>query len=531
MEENIDNIIQLAGNKNRYQYITLLFTFLIWVNVELLPISLPFFEKSPEIAYVDQSTGNIIHTQLNYTTCTWPEEYYNVTKVYKHSWISTFNIECDKLLIGLIGSFTFAGVCVGSLFFKTICDGVGRKKTVLYSGIGYSITLLAFVFSNSIYMNYAFSFVGCFFCVNAALGSYILVNESVSREIRGSFGCVIMTGFSACGITYALLYKYVENWRFVLLISSVSTFIFVILFYLVTNESPIYYVYKGDYKMFMDTCKDIAKSNNREQEFEKEIRSLDVEYIGILRELENYLNSKKEELNKNSSNPSNKLKLIFDDNTSNKPKDTIKTPEQNKKQKLTGLTALLCVSQIRSYFLMLCYLWFTISGNYYGLTINLKNLKGDLYTNNIMNYTFEAFSYFFVGYVMNQTWAGRKKTILLLTMIAIIIFFFFSIFELSDFLSEFLTFLAKFAFAGVFNILYTYSLEVFPTCVRAQGFGINSAFARASSIIFPLLIEVLGNILNIVFLIMNIIGFVMVLFLPETLGRPLKDDYDDEEQD
>jgi hypothetical protein len=358
--------------------------------------------------------------------------------------------------------------------------------------------------------------------------------------LRGIFGGIIMTGFSICGISYALLYKYLQSWRLVFIISSSSTYLFMIIFYFLSQESPIYYIYKRDCKKFIETCVNIAKFNGRKEEFLTSILDDGGKYKQDIKEIEIYLRNKQNEMEKSNKgnhkifSSNEKSNLLYEDSTSYNQNETTITPHSRysyKRKKLHGLGALFCASQICWKFLILCFLWFTTSGNYYGLTINLKNLQGDLYINNIFNYTFEALSYFFVGYFMNQQWGGRKITMLFLNIVAIIIFFGFSVYRFNGFFSDLLTFAAKFAFAGLFNILYTYSLEIYPTCVRAQGFGINSASARISSIIFPILIELFGQILNIIFLILNITGAAMVLFLPETLGRPLKDeiDYEDEE--
>ena len=505
--------------------------------MDLLAISLPLIEKASDIEYLDPQTGNLIRTQLNYTSCNWPKDSYNITKIYKHSWTSEFDIECDKFKIGLIGSFTFAGIFTGSLFFKFACDSFGRKKTALFGGMGYTTTLLIFLFSHHFYLNIVLSFIGCFFSVNLALTSYLLVTESVSHHLRGSFGAVIMTGFSACGIIYALFFKFLESWRIVFIISSSSTYFFIIIFYLLLQESPIFYVYKGDYKNFIETCKNIAKVNNRFEVFSKTI-SEDTEFKRDLIEIEMQLNkkSKQGDFKENLSDPENgkedtcksNVSLLINENIKNDDMKNLISKGNDKKNKY-GILALLTYSQIRYKFLILCFLWFTTSGNYYGLTINLKNLPGDIYLVNIINYTFEAVSYFFAGYIINVKWAGRKRTVLFLHIMAVIIFTCISLIHFNEFFSMLFPFLAKFAFAALFNILYTYSLEIYPTCVRAQGFGINSAMARVLSIKFPIVIELFGEIITMIFLVLNILCSVLVCFLPETLGKPLRNGMEEDD--
>jgi hypothetical protein len=71
-------------------------------------------------------------------------------------------------------------------------------------------------------------------------------------------------------------------------------------------------------------------------------------------------------------------------------------------------------------FLTACFLWFSVSGNYYGLTIYLKHIPGDIYFNGIVVYTFEMFSYFFSGFIINTSLFGRRKTLLIYFLTATI---------------------------------------------------------------------------------------------------------------
>ena len=53
MEEEIAQLVALAGNKNRYQYFIAFLCFLFWVNLTVLAFSLGFLENKPLIFYYD----------------------------------------------------------------------------------------------------------------------------------------------------------------------------------------------------------------------------------------------------------------------------------------------------------------------------------------------------------------------------------------------------------------------------------------------------------------------------------------------
>ena len=113
MEETlIDKTLENGGTKHRYQYVMLALTLLIWINIDLIEISFPYLEKEPEVNYIDPKTGENVTSQLNYTICETIKDY-KITKVYGHSWVSEFGIECSKFENSLIGTLIFLGGAIG----------------------------------------------------------------------------------------------------------------------------------------------------------------------------------------------------------------------------------------------------------------------------------------------------------------------------------------------------------------------------------------------------------------------------------
>ena len=49
MDEQIEKIISLAGNQNRYQYFTLIVVVFLWINCNFIAIIIPFIEREPLI--------------------------------------------------------------------------------------------------------------------------------------------------------------------------------------------------------------------------------------------------------------------------------------------------------------------------------------------------------------------------------------------------------------------------------------------------------------------------------------------------
>jgi len=181
-------------------------------------------------------------------------------------------------------------------------------------------------------------------------------------------------------------------------------------------------------------------------------------------------------------------------------------------------------ASIRYKFLSLCFLWLTSSGSYYGLSINIKNLSGDVYFNGMVNYAFEILIYIISAYMINLKIFGRKITMAIFYSIAntgLILYLFFS---LNEAITNLVLFIVRLCVAANYVILFTYTLEIYPSPARARGFGINNAVCKLTPVIFPLLLEIFPKIIFYIYLLMNLICLLILLaVIPETLGKPLRE--------
>ena len=51
MDEKIEKVRELAVNKNRYQYFTLIVMIFLWINCNFIGIIIPYIEREPIINY------------------------------------------------------------------------------------------------------------------------------------------------------------------------------------------------------------------------------------------------------------------------------------------------------------------------------------------------------------------------------------------------------------------------------------------------------------------------------------------------
>ena len=93
-------------------------------------------------------------------------------------------------------------------------------------------------------------------------------------------------------------------------------------------------------------------------------------------------------------------------------------------------------------------------------------------------------------------------------------------------------FITRFCAAGIEVIYYTYSIELYPTPVRGIAFGVNAAFGNGGSIIAPFLYEFLFHwVFCLLFGIVCVLNGSLLMFLPETVGKPMNETIDEIEKE
>jgi hypothetical protein len=74
---------------------------------------------------------------------------------------------------------------------------------------------------------------------------------------------------------------------------------------------------------------------------------------------------------------------------------------------------------------------------------------------------------------------------------------------------------------GLFNGVYTYTAEIFPTSLRSSGLGLCNVFARCGGILAPQALQLGQTQMSLAFACLALLSCGATLLLPETLGRAL----------
>ena len=326
MDEQIEKIIALAGNQHRYQYFTLIVVFFLWINCNFIAIVIPFIEREPLINYFDEEGLRHSSETLTNEICDLyaeKDEKYEIVERFKYSWVSEYDIECNKFDISLIGVVIFIGNTAGAVVFSIINKLIPHKTILIISSFGFCIA----VFLNTLVTSYTY-----FYCALACLvfigtfgnclcySSLVLAEEIVSSDKRSLFSSIINVGYSMSGVLYSLAFWYTQNWRVVFYICIGASIIALILIWVFIYDSPRGYINKKDFKNTMRILEGIASFNGRLDIFRETIKQEDFQDI---------INAIKGiEFPDNEDNSKNIQNIIY--NSENKENKENKENEENK---------------------------------------------------------------------------------------------------------------------------------------------------------------------------------------------------------
>jgi len=196
----------------------------------------------------------------------------------------------------------------------------------------------------------------------------------------------------------------------------------------------------------------------------------------------------------------------------------------NTDKKQFGVCALFKYPSLRYNFLITSLIWFSYAFVYYGISFGLKN-EEDYYVNGLLVYVAEISSYWITGLLINLTWWGRSKHIIIMLIFSGISLSLKYFIDFDPYIKIF-TFSSRFGITAVTGMMYLYSTEVYPTAVRAMGVGLNVLSGRLGCSLVPILLE-LFNPLPMMIALCFISAF-FSFFLPETLNIPLEEEIKEE---
>ncbi len=269
---NIDNLklqyyMEKCGMKNCYQYMSLIIIFLLYATSEFIAIALPLLEINPYISYFDDVSGKNITTQVNYILCNSVLKNNNYTILYERSassLVTEFNIFCDENKVSFIGSSLFLGVMIGSFVSHYFSDKIGRKKTIIFFSILYSIIQFIYILNTNLYVFYFMLFLSGLLYSIIVLSSILLLNEVIDVELTAIFTTIIYNAYPLSGILFDIFFKELNDWKVIFMIIGITHIVVTIIFTIFIQESPRFYFCNKDLdnlKFSLEKIKSINKKD------------------------------------------------------------------------------------------------------------------------------------------------------------------------------------------------------------------------------------------------------------------------------
>jgi len=437
--------------------------------------------------------------------------------------VTEWDLVCDQdYKVSLVIVFYMVGLMIGSFGCGWLADKIGRKKTFMLSAILSSTAGVVGAFMPEFF---SYSLIRLVTGIGAQ-GIFMMV-FALSVEIVGTkqevpvirwvsyttlLGVMIQAPFPIGMSLLTVIAMFTPNWSNLQLIGSALTFVQVFLWFLIP-ESPRWLLAKNKHKEYSALIESAAKKNGKKlsSELELELRNPSGERSPGMMVVGPYqvpgVVEGGDHGGAGEANPVKEAELGLKDLFS---------------KELWLITTVLWLT------------WPIVTMGYYGITFGMANLSDDLFTNFIVSSLIEIPADILVLLVMDIF--GRKTLFsgsLLFTGISCIICGFL---ETGTILRTVVAMTGKLFASANFAIVYIYTAELYPTIIRSTGVGCCSVMARIGGAIpspYIALYLPTVTIAAMPYFVMGsmaVIGSLLTLLLPETLGSKLPETLEDVEK-
>jgi len=432
----------------------------------------------------------------------------------KKTIISEFNMVCDEIFAlcrPVAESLFMMGLMVGSLLFGMLSDKIGRRNALLVAILTAFVGNLAGVFMPGCWSYGVSRLVTGAGSIGVYITSFSLTIEILGKKKRlpcapwvtfsGFFGSLCAVPFALGEVLAVLLALIFTDWRYLQVATTVLSLMVGIVWFFI-SESPRWLIATGKIKEAKEVIEAAAKKNKVEviSEIDDEnIISDDIEYD--------------------------------DDNRSESTINTMFLPSDEENYGIKDLFNSTCCRITFALFIV----WPAFGLLYFGLTLasGKINVTSNMHLSFILICLIEIPADFIFPIIMDIL--GRKP-LMALSLLIPGIFCIASAFHQTSWVFTVLVLIAKLGVTGGKNVSLIFTAELYPTPVRTTALGACYTLGRLGSVFAPWVAVYLPGhnslpewVPLLIFGIVAIIGSLASLLLPETLGHPLPDNFNDVE--
>uniref|UniRef100_A0A8C6SC28 Major facilitator superfamily (MFS) profile domain-containing protein n=1 Tax=Neogobius melanostomus TaxID=47308 RepID=A0A8C6SC28_9GOBI len=472
MAKDFDDVMSFLGDYGPFQIAIISLLSVCVIPDGYMPLAVVFVSDTPQFGCESQ---NLTEAPLSNDTepCAHGWEFSNDT--YTSTIVSEWSLVCgDAWKVPFSTSLYFVGGLIGSFICGDLSDRFGRKSIFFLTMAMQSVTALIQAAS----INWAmFCVLNCMrgFGLTASYNACtILGSEILSPKSRMTL-CLLGQSV-ALGVGYAMLVLFgylIRDWRMLLVACAIPGLLIMPLWWVIP-ESPRWLLQKNRLKEAEAIICNAAKINR----------------VPV-------------------------PEIIF------KPDEGLEI------QKIHSYTCLdlLRSSDIRIITILGCFIWFTCVTVFYGLSLNMNNLNGNVYLNCLFCSATDILVYIMTWFLGNRV---PRPVFLASSMIfcGILLLVIQLVPDDMDVVFRVLALSGRVGTTAAFSFVYLFFIELMPTVVRNTALGVYATFGRIGSIISPYLVYLgVHNKMTpyIVYGTMSLTAAAFSVFLPDTRNKMLPD--------
>lgn len=486
-----DMLKQYCGEFGPWQLRHFVLTSLAWALEAFHTMVMIFADREPAWRCVGRTGCD----EAARTVCGFEPGSWEWTGGRASSTVAEWGLVCgEKYRVGLVQALFFGGCMIGAGTFGHLSDSfLGRKGSLTIVCILNTICGCLTALSPNYWIYLLLRFATGFSTGGVGLCAFVLATEPVGPTKRGAAGMSTFYFFST-GIALLSLIAYIFPSRRTLYIaSSLPSLLFLLLVIPFISESPRWYLVRGRLNEAMKIMRSIAKSNGKHLP------------DGVTLALDEDAKSTTPTTTTTNSYDQHDQKTR-DIAVSGSLVDVIRSP-------VTRIRLFLAVA-----------INFLCSVVYYGISLNVVNLETNLYINVLLNAVAEMPAFTITAILLDKF--GRRP-------LAIGTLWFSGFFCFAGSLvgnvgvwkvvRMVCGVLGIFGVAGTYNLLFIYTVELFPTVVRNAALGCATLAGQMGAILAPFVVVLGGGLPFAVFASCGIVAGIHAFYLPETLNKPLYD--------
>lgn len=404
--------------------------------------------------------------------------------------VEEFGLVCDQARLRTGVNITYMlGLLVGAYMFGWISDKFGRIKALILGILCVSVGGFGGAFCTGTTGLYVFSILR-FLCgiggIACFMVSFVLIVEHVGSKYSMIVGIGINIPFAIGEIILGVEAYFIRDWKTLQMVAY-GPMLALLVVYWISPESVRWLLARGKFMEAKRIVKMIANQNGAEfpEQVFKKLEGKAIEERG-----------------------NEKIK---------------------QGPKSTSVRNILKSSEMCFRVLNMSFQWFSVTLCFYGLSFASTSLSRNVFTNFQLSVAIEIPAYIFCLLVIDR-W-GRKPVLSLCQLVSGVACISCAFLQGSQdpsllLLQTCLSLVGKFGASAAFAIVYLYTAEMFPTCIRNQSVGFCAFTAKIGGVT-TMLLELLKEYwLPAPVLIMGVCASIaggLALLFPETAGEKLPD--------